>query len=92
MHMSPRGQLLGLRDAAKRVGMSTETLRRLLLARAGGPPATKRPGSNRWFLWANELDAWFDSGRVNAPAADEATPTTHQTRLSKTANELSRGV
>lgn len=64
---SPRGQLLPLREAAQRVGMSTETLRRLLIA-GHGPPATKRPGSNRWFLWSNELDAWFDSGRVKQSA------------------------
>jgi hypothetical protein len=60
---SPRGPLLTPHDAAKRVGMSYEPFRRLLVA-GKGPPATKRPGSNRWFLWANELDAWFDSGRV----------------------------
>jgi hypothetical protein len=63
---SPRGELLALEDAAKRVGMHTEPFRRLVKA-GKGPPATKRPGSNRWFLWANELDAWFDSGRVNPP-------------------------
>jgi len=65
---NPRGQLLPLRQAAQRVGVHPETLRRRLLA-GEGPPATKRPGSNRWFLWSNELDAWFDSGRVTPPAA-----------------------
>lgn len=63
---SPRGELLGLDDAAKRVGMHTEPFRRLVKA-GKGPPATKRPGSNRWLLWANELDAWFDSGRLTPP-------------------------
>ena len=76
---SPRGELLGLEDAAKRVGMHTEPFRRLVKA-GKGPPATKRPGSNRWFLWANELDAWFDSGRVNATPADGRSPTIGQTR------------
>lgn len=70
---SSRGELLGLEAAAKRVGMHAEPLRRLLIA-GKGPPATKRPGSNRWFLWANELDAWFDSGRVSG-----ASLTTRQT-------------
>jgi hypothetical protein len=66
---SSRGELLGLEDAAKRVGMHTEPFRRLVKA-GKGPPATKRPGSNRWLLWANELDAWFDSGRrVTRPPA-----------------------
>lgn len=65
---SPRGQLLPLREAAQRVGIHPESLRRLLL-NGQGPPAVKRPGSNRWFLWSNELDAWFESGRVTPPAA-----------------------
>jgi hypothetical protein len=65
---SPRGELLGLEDAAKRVGMHTEPFRRLVKS-GKGPPATKRPGSNRWLLWANELDAWFDSGRIKPPPA-----------------------
>jgi hypothetical protein len=65
---SPRGQLLSLDDAAKRVGMSTEPFRRIVKG-GKGPPATKRPGSNRWFIWANELDAWFDSGRIKPPPA-----------------------
>ena len=65
---SPRGELLGLEDAAKRVGMSTEAFRRVVKA-GKGPPAAKRPGSNRWLLWANELDAWLDSGRLTPPNA-----------------------
>jgi hypothetical protein len=77
-YYGPRGQLLSLDDAAKRVGMSTEPFRRLVKV-GKGPPATKRPGSNRWFLWANELDAWFDSGRVNSPPADGHSQATGQT-------------
>jgi hypothetical protein len=72
-----RGQLLGLSDAAKRVGMTAEPFRRLVKA-GKGPPATKRPGSNRWFFWANEVDAWFDSGRVN-PLADDRSQAIGQT-------------
>jgi hypothetical protein len=68
MMESARGQLLGLDEAAKRVGMHTEPFRRLVKA-GKGPPATKRPGSNRWLLWANELDAWLDSGRPTPPRA-----------------------
>ena len=49
-----KAKVLGLEDAAKRVGMHTEPFRRLVKA-GKGPPATKRPGSNRWFLWANEF-------------------------------------
>ena len=68
MYESPRGQLLCLNEAAKRVGLTAEPFRRLVIA-GKGPPATKRPGSNRWFFWASELDAWFDSGRIRPPAA-----------------------
>jgi hypothetical protein len=69
MMTSARGELLGLHEAAKRVGMNAEPFRRLVIA-GKGPPATKRPGSNRWFFWASEVDAWFDSGRrVSSPAA-----------------------
>jgi hypothetical protein len=60
-------QLLHMREAAERGHMSQETLRRLLLA-GKGPPAMKRPGSNRWLFWSNEFDAWVDSGRVNQSA------------------------
>lgn len=66
---SPRGHLLGLHDAADRVGMSTEAFRRVVLA-GKGPPATKRPGSNRWLLWTNEVDAWLDSGRRSGAATE----------------------
>lgn len=66
-----RGELLGLEAAAKRVGMTAEPFRRLVKA-GKGPPATKRPGSNRWLFWANEVDAWFDSGRVNPPLVDRS--------------------
>lgn len=75
--MSGRGELLTLRLAAARLGMHHETLRRLL-SEGKGPPATKRPGSNRWFFWSNEIDAWFDGGRSDRPppkrhdVADEA--------------------
>jgi hypothetical protein len=64
---SPHRQLLQMREAAERGHMSQETLRRLLLA-GKGPPAMKRPGSNRWLFYSNEFDAWVDSGRVNQSA------------------------
>jgi hypothetical protein len=75
MMESARGQLLGLEEAAKRVGLNAEPFRRLVIA-GKGPPATKRPGSNRWFFWANEVDAWFDSGRTTGATAP--VPTTRQ--------------
>jgi predicted DNA-binding transcriptional regulator AlpA len=56
-------QLLHLRQAAERGHMSQSHLRRLLLD-GKGPPAIKRPGSNRWLFWSNEVDAWVESGRV----------------------------
>jgi predicted DNA-binding transcriptional regulator AlpA len=62
-----RGQIMLLRDVAKRGGMSESTLRRLMVA-GNGPPALRRPGSNRWFFYSTEVDAWLESGRVK-PAA-----------------------
>jgi helix-turn-helix protein len=74
-----RGQLLQCRDAAARVGVVVGTMHRLI--REGiGPPAHKRPGSNRWHYYSNDIDAWLDSGRVNPPLADGHSPTTGQTR------------
>lgn len=62
-----RGRLIQLREAAERTRMNEDTLRRMLIA-GKGPPAMKRPGSNRWLFWERELDAWIDSGRVNQSA------------------------
>ena len=58
-----RGRLIVLREAAKRGHMSESHLRRLLLD-GKGPPALKRPGSNHWLFWTEEIDAWLESGRV----------------------------
>lgn len=67
----PRGKLLPLREAAKRGQMAESTLRTLLNAGVG-PPALKRPGSNRWLLWSGEFDDWLESGRVRwKPATPE---------------------
>lgn len=74
-----RGQLLQTRDAAARIRVSVGTMHRL--AKEGiGPPAHKRPGSNRWHYFSNDIDAWLESGRVNPPPADGHSPTTGQTR------------
>jgi hypothetical protein len=59
---NPKGQLMSLADAAKRGNMSGSTLRALLSAKVG-PPAFKRPGSNRWLLWSTEFDEWLERGR-----------------------------
>jgi hypothetical protein len=59
----PRGKLLSLRQAAGRVGMGESTLRQVLYAGVG-PPALKRPASNRWLFWEGEIDDWLESGRV----------------------------
>jgi hypothetical protein len=44
--------------------MGESTLRQLLYA-GNGPPALKRPASNRWLFWEGEFDEWLESGRVN---------------------------
>ena len=62
---NPKGQLMVLADAAKRGNMSVSTLRALLYARMG-PPAFKRPGSNRWLFWSSEFDEWLERGRRQA--------------------------
>jgi predicted DNA-binding transcriptional regulator AlpA len=62
---NPRGQLLNLRETAKRIAMSESHLRRLLLD-GKGPPALKLPGTNRWHFWSFEVDAWVESGRVRS--------------------------
>jgi hypothetical protein len=93
MYVTPstRGQILPLRYAAKRAGVSIETLRRLLLS-GQGPPAIKRPGSNRWFLYSNEIDAWLDSGRVNQSGAKpfDPTPAIDQTQPSRKASDVNQ--
>jgi predicted DNA-binding transcriptional regulator AlpA len=61
----PRGRLLSMREAAEQGHMSESTLRRILLA-GKGPPAIKRPGSNRWLFWSNEVAAWLERGRVSS--------------------------
>ena len=58
---NPRGDLLQIREAAARGRMHQETLRRYLL-KGRGPPAFKRPGSNRWFFWSRMFDEWLDGG------------------------------
>jgi hypothetical protein len=64
----PRGRLLSMREGLARGRMSDSVLRKLL--RDGkGPPAIKRPGSNRWFFWEGEFDEWFNSGRVAPKSA-----------------------
>lgn len=73
-----RGQLLQTRDAAARIRVSVGTLNRLA-KEGGGPPAHKRPGSNRWHYFSDDIDAWLESGRVNPPP-DGRSPTTGQTR------------
>ena len=65
--MSEAKRLIQLREAAERCDMGIETLRRLLLD-GKGPPALKRPGSNRWLFWTSEVDAWIESGRVRQSA------------------------
>jgi hypothetical protein len=62
---NPKGQLMVMADAAKRGSMSVSTLRALLYA-GMGPPAFKRPGSNRWLFYASEFDAWLEQGRRSA--------------------------
>jgi len=64
---NPKGQLLQLRGAAQRSGIHEDSLRRLLLT-GKGPPAFKRPGSNRWLFWSGEIDSWLESGRVSRSA------------------------
>lgn len=77
-----RGQLLQCREAAARVHASVGTMHRLL--REGiGPPAHKRPGSNRWHYFSDDIDAWLESGRINSRPADGQTPTSGQTPPSK---------
>jgi hypothetical protein len=61
----PRGRLITLQEAAERGHMSTSTLR-MLLAEGFGPPAFKRPRSNRWLLWTREFDDWLESNRADA--------------------------
>jgi predicted DNA-binding transcriptional regulator AlpA len=68
MKDASRGRLIVLREAAERAHMHVETLRSLLLA-GKGPPAIKRPGSNRWLFWDSEVDAWLESGRVKQTGA-----------------------
>lgn len=69
----PRGQLLQCRDAAARVKASVGTMHRLL-KEGIGPPAHKRPGSNRWHYWSDDVDAWLESGRVQKGDGDGQTP------------------
>lgn len=60
-----RGRLIQMREAAEHGHMSESHLRRLLLD-GKGPPAFKRPGSNRWLFWTGEFNAWLESDRVIA--------------------------
>ena len=62
MSPNPKGELIGMADAAKRGNMSVGTLKALLYANMG-PPGFKRPGSNRWLFYTNEFDEWLERGR-----------------------------
>jgi hypothetical protein len=65
MTPNPKGELIGMADAAKRGNMSIGTLKALLYANMG-PPGFKRPGSRRWLFWSSEFDQWLESGRQRA--------------------------
>ena len=65
MTPNPKGELIGMADAAKRGNMSVGTLKALLYANMG-PPGFKRPGSNRWLFYTSEFDAWLERGRRSA--------------------------
>jgi len=58
------GTALTLEKAAKRGDMGTSTLRQVL-AKGLGPKAYKRPGSNRWTIYADDFDAWLTSNLVS---------------------------
>jgi hypothetical protein len=63
---------LTLREAAKRGRMGESTLRQAL-ANGHGPRAYKRPGSNRWSIFPDDLDAWA-TAHIASPGI--ATPET----------------
>jgi hypothetical protein len=65
MTPNPKGELIGMADAAARGNMSIGTLKALLYAQMG-PPGFKRPGSRRWLFWSSEFDQWLESGRRRA--------------------------
>jgi hypothetical protein len=65
------GVALTLRKAAKRGAMGESTLRQALTA-GRGPRAYKRPGSNRWLIFPDDLDAWTLSNVASPGTIPEA--------------------
>jgi len=61
--MSDGRRLLLLPEVAARLRVTNDALRHML-SQGKGPPAMKRPGSNRWLFWEHELDAWIEEGRA----------------------------
>ena len=66
------GVALTLRKAAQRGQMGKSTLRQVL-ARGLGPRAYRRPGSNRWLIYPDDFDTWYNA-HVASPGIIPETP------------------